>query len=148
MNEQKAEVSVFMELFAMLSKIIFDGLDINDVKLSKMELLVLLILDGHPGISMSTIAKEMSTSKVQVSRLISSLEKNQAVKRQHNKENRRIVNVFLTPHGDTIIRQKKEQVQSHIAKKLIHFKEEDLDLFEIHLNALIKILARYEIIQH
>lgn len=145
MNKPEADVSVVFELFTLLSKIVFEGLDIKEVSLSNMELLALMVLSANPGMPMSKIAEELGTSKAQVSRMITSMEDEKIVERQHNPVNRRVVNVFLTDHGNEIIELKKQQVMAHMSQKLIHFSDEDSLSFSHHLEMMASLINKYDI---
>lgn len=147
MVKSEEDVSVFIDLFVLLSRIVFDGLDIKDMKLSNMGLLALLVLHANPGISMTTITEELGTSKTQVSRLIGSLEQQNLVERKHNVDNRRVVNVFLTSYGEDTIQQKKKQVATHISKKLTPLPEEEYKEFNNHLAALKILLKQTDFIK-
>ena len=53
-----------------MSQLLFKDLDLEDLKLTKLDMLILLIVATNEGISMTELANQVGTSKVQVSRSI------------------------------------------------------------------------------
>ena len=79
----------------------------EDLKLTKLDMLILLIVATNEGISMTELANQVGTSKVQVSRSIAGLEERAIVQRRHNQENRRVVNVYTTKKARSSLSKRK-----------------------------------------
>lgn len=134
------DITLFTELFNMVGKILFTGVNLDDLKLSKLEILITIAVAANEGIAMTDLANEIGTSKVQISRTIDSLEKKEFVQRKHNKKNRRMVNVFLTENGREAFRQKQQQVKAHIQQELAGLTSEEYQAMNDHLLGMQKIL--------
>ena len=93
--------------FFIYEPIAFKDLDLEDLKLTKLDMLILLIVATNEGISMTELANQVGTSKVQVSRSIAGLEERAIVQRRHNQENRRVVNVYTTKKARSSLSKKK-----------------------------------------
>lgn len=107
-HSSNLDISVFTEIFSYMSQLLFKDLDLEDLKLTKLDMLILLIVATNEGISMTELANQVGTSKVQVSRSIAGLEERAIVQRRHNQEN----HAWLM-----FIRQKK--ARSSLSKKKI-----------------------------
>lgn len=140
------DISVFTDIFSFMSQLVFQDLevDLEDLKLTKMEMLIILIVATNEGISMTDLAQQVGTSKVQISRSITNLEKRQIVQRQHNQSNRRIVNVFTTKEGKALFAQKEEQVKHKLADTFSVLTKEDYDMVTSHLTGALEVLAKYK----
>ncbi len=86
-HSSNLDISVFTEIFFIYEPIaFFKDLDLEDLKLTKLDMLILLIVATNEGISMTELANQVGTSKVQVSRSIAGLEERAIVQRRHNQE--------------------------------------------------------------
>lgn len=140
------DISVFTEIYAFMRQLIFQDLDTNleDLKLTKMDVLIVLIVATHEGITMTELANQVGTSKVQISRWIADLEKRYIVKRQNNAANRRIVNVFTTAEGKALFKQKEEQVKEKLKGTLSVLSEQDYEMIRHHLADALAVLYKYK----
>ncbi len=138
------DIAIFAEIHQFMNRLIFQDLDLDDLKLTKMEILIILIVASNEGISMTELAKQVGTSKVQISRSIASLEERQIVKRQNNQKNRRIVNVFTTAEGKALFAQKEEQVKQKLAATLAVLNQDDYASMVAHFAGALEILRKYK----
>lgn len=69
-HSSNLDISVFTEIFSYMSQLLFKDLDLEDLKLTKLDMLILLIVATNEGISMTELANQVGTSKVQVSRSV------------------------------------------------------------------------------
>lgn len=144
MGEKEIDVTFFAELFILLSKVFFRDANIEEMKLSKIELLILFMLDASPGMTMTALAKQVGTTNVQISRSVSSLEKNHWVARMHNPENRRVVNVFLTEAGEALFEKRKQHVKQQMQELLARFAPADYQVLLQHLEGIQQIFETYQ----
>ena len=72
---EKFDISVFAEVFSLLGNLLFEEVGFEDLKLTKMEILELVIIAANEGMTMSELARQIGTSKVQISRSIAGLKK-------------------------------------------------------------------------
>ncbi|MCD5002979.1 MarR family transcriptional regulator [Enterococcus saccharolyticus] len=144
------DITVFTEIFSFMSQLVFQDFDSNleDLKLTKMEVLIILIVATKEGISMTELATQVGTSKVQISRSIANLEKRQIVQRQHNATNRRVVNVFTTNEGKALFQQKENQVKEKLADTLSVLTKEDYLAVNEHFAGAMAILTKYKELKH
>jgi DNA-binding MarR family transcriptional regulator len=140
------DISVFTDIFSFMSQLIFQDLEVDlaDLKLTKMEIIIILIVATNEGISMTELAQQVGTSKVQISRSITNLENRQIVQRKHNQTNRRIVNVFTTKEGKALFAQKEEQVKHKLAETFSILTPEDYQTVTNHLTGALEVLAKYK----
>lgn len=142
------DLTIFTEVFSLLSQLMFQEFERNDFKLSKIEILVLLIISADEGLTMTELAKHVGTSKVQISRSVTHLERADFVKRKHNQKNRRIVNVSLTENGKHFFEYKKEQVHNQLSAKLENFSPEDYELLMNQLKNIVELLRKYDVLRN
>lgn len=140
MSTLDVDITRLAEIYNMLSKLIFSGLELEDLKLSKLEMLITLGVAATQGITITDLANEIGTSKVQISRSLDSLEKKNYIYRQKNPVNRRIVNIFLTDYGKEMFNLKEEQVKQHVKSELSTLSPEDYQTINYHLEAISKLL--------
>ena len=107
-------------------------------------MLILLIVATNEGISMTELANQVGTSKVQVSRSIAGLEERAIVQRRHNQENRRVVNVYTTKEGEKLFKQKENQVKQQLSETLCVLSLEDYQEVNQHFLALMIVLSNYQ----
>lgn len=133
-----------------MSQLVFQDFDSNleDLKLTKMEVLIILIVATKEGISMTELATQVGTSKVQISRSIANLEKRQIVQRQHNEINRRVVNVYTTKEGKALFQRKENQVKEKLADTLSILTKEDYISVNEHFADAMAILTKYKELKH
>ena len=108
---EKFDISVFAEVFSLLGNLLFEEVGFEDLKLTKMEILELVIIAANEGMTMSELARQIGTSKVQISRSIAGLEKAGFVIRKTNETNRRSVNVFMCEAGRELFSRKNNKLR-------------------------------------
>ena len=118
MEEKEQNTELFSKLFVTLVQAAINNTSIDHLKLTHIQLLVLMTVYTSPGITMSTLADAVGISNAQLSRTISKLEDAQLVRREHNAHNRRIVNVQRTATGDAVAEKQMEYFQSRVNDKL------------------------------
>lgn len=112
----------FNQLFIKTAQIVHQELTQNELGLTGLHLLVLMTVYDAPGITMSTLAQTLNISKAQLSRMIGKLEYQHLLKRVHNADNRRIVNVYTLPEGDRLVIKRLALARAHLQDR---FKKMD-----------------------
>ena len=54
---EKFDISVFAEVFSLLGNLLFEEVGLEDLKLTKMEILELVLISTNEGITMSELAR-------------------------------------------------------------------------------------------
>ena len=148
-NASSLDFSAFIELYTFMNQLVFHDLEseLADLKLSKMELLIVLIVTTKEGLTMTELAQQVGTNKVQISRWVAQLEARNILQRQHNQENKRIVNVFPTLEGKSLFQAKEQQVKDNIQQTLSILDQADSQKIEEHLSEVLAIFMNYKKLQ-
>lgn len=141
------DLSAIIEVYQFLNHSLFQGIDeeIAKLKLTKMDLFILLIVALREGVTMTELAQEVGTSKVQISRWITNLEQMNLVKRQHNTKNRRMVNVYLTSEGKAIHSKRKEQFERKLEENFATLPSEEFLALKDHFAVALAILQKTQL---
>ena len=84
----------------------------RDVALTPAQFGVLTVLDAHPGVGQSRLARALGFDKVTVLRVLRGLEGRGLVTRVPAEENRRNICVRLTPAGAALLRQAQRPAEA------------------------------------
>lgn len=144
---EKFDISVFAEVFSLLGNLLFEEVGFEDLKLTKMEILELVIIAANEGMTMSELARQIGTSKVQISRSIAGLEKAGFVIRKTNETNRRSVNVFMCEAGRELFSRKKQQIENRLNEKISAMRPSDFTELYQALTTVIGLLRKYDILK-
>ncbi|MFD0896986.1 MarR family winged helix-turn-helix transcriptional regulator [Loigolactobacillus binensis] len=139
MQENENATALF-ELMTMLNQIMFDPKMIQNVKLSKNELLILSLVRNTDKIMMSALATAIGTSPAQITRSVTSLENKKLVQRRINPKNRRVINVTLTVQGAALFAQHEQAVQLKLQQRLAHISTMDYKELNHALQQAVSIL--------
>ena len=141
------DLSAIIEVYQFLNHSLFQGIDeeIAKLKLTKMDLFILLIVALREGVTMTELAQEVGTSKVQISRWITNLEQMNLVKRQHNTKNRRMVNVYLTSEGKAIHSKRKLQFERKLEDNFATLPSEEFLALKDHFAVALAILQKTQL---
>lgn len=141
------DLSAIIEVYQFLNHSLFQGMDeeISKLKLTKMDLFILLIVALREGVTMTELAQEVGTSKVQISRWITNLEQMNLVKRQHNTKNRRMVNVYLTSEGKAIHSKRKLQFERKLEENFATLPSEEFLALKDHFAVALAILQKTQL---
>ena len=142
---EKFDISVFAEVFSLLGNLLFEEVGFEDLKL--MEILELVIIAANEGMTMSELARQIGTSKVQISRSIAGLEKAGFVIRKTNETNRRSVNVFMCEAGRELFSRKKQQIEDRLNEKVSAMRPSDFTELYQALTTVIGLLRKYDILK-
>ncbi|KAF0423149.1 MarR family winged helix-turn-helix transcriptional regulator [Pediococcus pentosaceus] len=140
-------VKVTAQLFGTLAQTIFSYFNDETIKISPLNFMILMDILGNPGTSMSELAKRVGISKPQLSRSVSKLEDLHMIKRVHNTENRRNVNVYPDKEGSDLMAQQFLRVANRLDKTLSALSSEDRARLVPLMTESLEILSKAGIVQ-
>ncbi len=112
----------------------------KDHSSTMLQTFVLHFIQSNPNISIKDLVKILNISKSSATQLIERLVKSGFVKRDYDKEDRRIIHLKITSKGETelvILKKKKIDKIKHLFSKV---PPEDIkELIRIHTNLLMQI---------
>ena len=85
--------------------------------LTTPQLVILRAVSEHPGSTVSDIARRVSLSQATVTTLLNKLEGGDLVTRERSTEDRRRVNLSLTPTGEQVLDSAPEPLQDQFASR-------------------------------
>lgn len=147
MTEEKQNTLLFSQLFITLVRAAIRNTSIEHLKLTHLQLLVLMTVYSNAGITMSALADAVGISNAQLSRTIGKLEEVQLVRRQHNEHNRRIVNVYGTATGTAVAEKQIRYFQDHVSKQLDSLSPAEQRELNANFASLMKLLSKAGIIR-
>ena len=100
-----------------------------DLGLTPAQYGVLRVMQDHPGIDQSSLARALAFDKVTVLRVIKGLEERGFCQRAVSPENRRQMAVRLTAEGDELLRQARQPVQQAYETLLSPFDDAQREQF-------------------
>lgn len=134
-------------MFVTLTQAVVQNLNISELGLTPLHLMIVMAVYTHPNITMSKLAQVLDISSAQLSRTMRTVEEKGLVKREHNQDNRRIVNVHRTKVGDEFAEAQMKRVQARLADRLSSLTSEQRADLNQHLAASIAILGEAGIVQ-
>lgn len=118
MAENKTDTRTFTQLFSALAQEMVQNRSQNSLGLTRLQGLALRSVNQRPGITMTELAQQIGITNPQLTRIVTTLEDRGLVKREHNPENRRVVNVQSTEQGVALIAQNVEAVAARYDQAL------------------------------
>lgn len=146
-NDQQTGSQLFGQLFMTLAQTVIQNLNVVDLGLTPLQLMVVMAVYTHSGISMSQLASQLDVSSAQLSRTVRTVEEKGLVKREHNQDNRRVVNVHRTKVGDEFAEKQMQQVKKRLTQRLAGLTPTQHEALDRHLSASIAILAEAGIVR-
>jgi DNA-binding MarR family transcriptional regulator len=95
-----------------------------------------------PGLTVSHLAKSMSLHQSTTSNLIDKLESRGLIERVRSDTDRRVVAVWLTNEGKSILNAAPGPFRGMLPDALIRMREEDLLALKVNLTSLVSMLER------
>ncbi|WP_461213463.1 MarR family winged helix-turn-helix transcriptional regulator [Lacticaseibacillus sp. GG6-2] len=139
-------VELFGQLFATLAQGVLQNLSIEELDLTPQQIMTLVMVYSHEGASMSRLTTLMGTTAPQLTRTMQSLETRYLVRREHNVDNRRVVNVYRTTAGDAIVEAHMRRVQARIAARLKDLSAQDHHRLDADMADIISLFAKIGIV--
>ncbi|MDP4149886.1 MAG: MarR family transcriptional regulator [Bacteroidota bacterium] len=104
--------------------------------LNEKELFIILFVGQNKNVKMSDIADGLEAPLSTLTSIVDKLVEKKYLLRDHSVEDRRIVNVSLTPNGKKAYKISLDRKQIMAEKVLTQFNEKEQDTFIEHLNKL------------
>lgn len=136
MNERTECINLMYEIYPLSRKLVFDAFDNQRNNLTRTQQIIILALTVKNTMSMSQLAKKINTSNEQATRAVAQLVDKGFIRRSHDKNNRRIINICLTENAMEFFMQIKANIQDELLKRFDSIS--DLDMHNFH-NALLEI---------
>jgi DNA-binding MarR family transcriptional regulator len=96
------------------------------IGVTSTQLFVLGYLKKQGSCKVTQLAEMMDVKPSAVTLLVDRLEENGLVLREHDKKDRRVVNISLTDHGDDKLKKVMEERKAIAERYLSHLTEEEL----------------------
>lgn len=133
-------------LFSTLAQTIFSYFNKETVQQSPLNFMILTTVTSHPEIPMSELAEKIGISKPQLSRSVNNLEKSNMIERIHNKDNRRVVNVYPIQEGYDLMDKEFHNVADKLNDTLSILSKADRTRLDSLMNESLEILSKAGIV--
>ncbi|MCI1986481.1 MAG: MarR family transcriptional regulator [Lactobacillus sp.] len=141
-GSQKDNIGLFSEMFATLAQAVMQSLSIEELGLTPLQLMTVIVVYNHPGQTMTVLASNLGTTGPQLSRTIKALESKELVQRQPNPQNRRQINVVPTSEGTVVAERHMRSVQAKISTRLAGLTPADRHRLDADLADAIRLFAK------
>lgn len=142
-NELSPDVVAVLMKFRELFKISahhFQRIE-ADLGVSGSQLWAMSELQHHPGLKISELAAALSIHLSTASNLLDKLEKAKLIRRERADADQRVVRVYLTEAGETIVDKAPKPVHGLIPEALSKLPHETLDRLYHDLETLLQIIG-------
>lgn len=95
-------------------------------------------------LTMSELADNLRITKQQLTKLVNDLEEKQLVERFHDKTNRRLVNISITPHGRQLLSQLRKEMLATTLQSISNLNAEEVDCLDSTLTSLNRLMEKLE----
>ncbi|WDF82806.1 MarR family transcriptional regulator [Lacticaseibacillus pabuli] len=146
-KEEYKEIELFGELFVLFMQTVFTNVNLKKLHLTSLNLVTMMLIYGHSGISMSELAEADGVSMPQLSRTVGKLEHLGLVERRHNQDNRRIVNVYHTDKGQELAEEQADIIKGNLAGKLSTLSDGERKELQDHFTAALALLKKAGIVK-
>lgn len=143
LNNTNAEniVKNLVELLPLFQvKVIKPVLQLTKHSISPLQFHVIKVIEEKKSINMTDLANEMMISKPQLTSIIDKLLKKAYLVRENSQEDRRIINISLTPLGEELFKERTEHIHKMIAQRISTLPTEELAQLNAAIIAIIKII--------
>ena len=128
----------FYEIYQLSRKLVFDTFDQKKYHVTRTQQIVLLALSVSGQMNMTQLATRINTSYEQATRAVSQLVDMGFIRREHQPDNRRVVNITLTEEAEGFLKKMKAEIRDELLKRFAGVSDEDMEkLYE----ALIQVTA-------
>jgi len=124
------------------AKVIKPVLQVSKHSISPQQFHVIKVINEKKSINMTDLANEMMISKPQLTPIIDKLLKKTYLIRENAKEDRRIINISLTPSGKEILKERTEHINKMITQRISTLPTEDQKELNAAIITMINIIAK------
>jgi len=148
MPDISANGKLFTQFFSSVSHIFIQNRAQDQSGLTELQDFTLRTVNDKPGITMTQLSTKIGITNSQLTRIITTLEKAGLVKREHNTENRRIVNVQSTSAGLDLIQQNINAVAKRYDEQLQQLSEAEQKALISSLQTSLELLNKAGILKN
>ena len=109
--------------------------------INEKELIVIVYVGQNQNVKMSDIADNIEAPMSTLTSIVDKLVKKKYLSRDHSGEDRRVINVALTPNGEDVYKILLTQKMLTAEKALSQFNEKEQEMFIKHINILSSSLV-------
>ncbi|ADU22202.1 MarR family transcriptional regulator [Ruminococcus albus] len=126
----------FYEIYPLSRKLVFDTFDQKKYHVTRTQQIVLLSLSVCGQMNMSQLASKINTSNEQATRAVAQLVDMGFIERNHQPDNRRVVNISLTEKAESFLIKMKADIREDLLDLFSNVSDEDMKKL---YNALIQV---------
>ena len=116
----------FYEIYPLSSMLVFDTFDKKKYNITRTQQIILLSLSVCGSLTMSNLASRINTSNEQATRAVAQLVGKGLVERAHDPQNRRIVNISLTPEAEVFLTKMKAEIRGDLLNRFSVVTDEEM----------------------
>ena len=116
----------FYKIYPMSRKLVFDTFDQKKYHVTRTQQIVLLSLSVCGTLNMTQLASRINTSNEQATRAVAQLVDMGFVERKHQPDNRRVVNITLTPEAEVFLKKMKADIHDDLLRRFSNVSDEDM----------------------
>ena len=146
MANNSSNSKLFSELFTSLTQAVIQNRSLDDLELTRLQMVALQTINKHAGITMSQLSALLGIKKSQLTGIVNVLEKRGLAQREHNPENRRVVNVQRTDKGQAVIAKNVRLIEARTSAGLNTLDEVEQQSLIKHLQISIDLMNKAGII--
>ncbi|ANK61432.1 MULTISPECIES: MarR family winged helix-turn-helix transcriptional regulator [Loigolactobacillus] len=147
MEKNSNNSELFGQLFMTLTQAITKSHSLEEFGLTRLQAITLRNVYKRPGTTMTELAKTIGITRPQLTRIIGTLEERGLLQRQHNEENRRVVNVYRTEKGKAVVKEHMQLIQGRIQERINTLSSSDRKDLSVHLQETIRLMAKAKILE-
>ncbi|NLM51823.1 MAG: MarR family transcriptional regulator [Firmicutes bacterium] len=144
--QKKAErIADLIGMLPMFMGLVLEGIEIEaPFRLNESEEKTLMFLHKNEGSPMTEYSKKVGLSKGSFTGVVDRLVKKGLVKRASVSEDRRVYALILTERGKEVARDIDRQFKAHIAQKVMHLRETDLEALKDALEVIVATMEKFQ----
>lgn len=130
----------FYKIYPLSRKLVFDTFDQKKYHVTRTQQIVLLSLSLCGQLNMSQLASRINTSNEQATRAVAQLVEMGFVERKHQPDNRRVVNISLTPEAEVFLGKMRADIHDELVRRFANISDEDMEkLYEalVQVNSIL-----------
>ncbi|WP_150268458.1 MarR family winged helix-turn-helix transcriptional regulator [Paenibacillus tepidiphilus] len=101
---------------------------------------ILRLIRGQERCTSTYLSEAVAVGKSSITAIINRLVEAGMLDRTRDEQDRRLVYLTLTPHGEEVYRIAEVEVQQIIAPYLLHFKEDEVEMFVTRFEKLASLM--------
>lgn len=138
LHKYKDVIAAFFAYHGIIKHIMLE----NCAGLTKSQAMMMATISELGSVNMSTLAQRIAVSKEQATRAVQPLVEAGYVQRNHDANNRRMVNISLTPAGDTLLYEHFTAVENMIGLQLQSLTEDEQTQLTEASNTAVRLLRK------